>query len=73
VLDFQGAGASGSGEQDLFRLEGFGAGTTLQFAGLAAGVRSLQYYAAVDPTTPGENGFVLVAMANGSTRQLTSI
>lgn len=71
VLDFQGAGTSGSGDQDVIRLEGFGAGTTLAFAGLAGGVRSLQHYEVRDPTTPGADGFILVSMAKGGTRQLT--
>ncbi len=49
VLDFQGAGTSGSGQQDAIRLEGFGAGTTLEFAGTVGLGRSVQLHEVVDP------------------------
>ena len=72
VLGFQGAGTSGPGQQDVIWLEGFGADTTLSFAGLAGGVGSLQYYEVEDPTTPGADGFILVSMAHGRPGQLTA-
>lgn len=65
VVDFHGAGTSGTGQQDLIRLEGFGAGTTLRFAGYLQGDRAAQYYKVVDPTTPGADGLILVRMADG--------
>lgn len=75
VYDFQGAGTppgtTGSGDQDVLRLEGFGAGTTLAFSGYGL-TRSLQFYEVKDPTTPGADGFIFVSMAGGSTRQLTT-
>ncbi|MCZ0964340.1 FG-GAP-like repeat-containing protein [Paracoccus benzoatiresistens] len=67
VLDFCGAGTSGTGEQDVLRFEGFGSGTTLSFIGHGPS-RSLQLYEVVDPTTPGDDGFVFVAMADGRHR-----
>ncbi|MBV0892972.1 VCBS repeat-containing protein [Paracoccus sp. Z118] len=68
VLDFHGAGTNGSGQQDVIRLEGFGAGTTLQFAGHAFGQRDLQYYKVMDPTTRGPDGVILIRMADGTNR-----
>jgi hypothetical protein len=70
VLDFHGAGTSGSGQQDLIRLEDFSADASLRFAGYGP-TRALQYYEVVDPSTPGADGFILVAMADG-TRRLTT-
>lgn len=72
VLDFQGAGTSGPGEQDVIRLEGFGAGTTLKFAGFAGPGRSEQFYEVVDPTTQGSDGFIAVTTAGGSRKRLTA-
>ncbi len=72
VLDFQGAGTSGAGEQDAIRLEGFGAGTTLKFASYAGSGRSQQIYEVVDPTTQGSDGFISVTMANGGRSKLTA-
>lgn len=72
VLDFQGAGTSRAGEQDVIRLEGFGAGTTLKFASYAGSGRSQQIYEVVDPTTQGSDGFISVTMANGGRRKLTA-
>ncbi len=72
VLDFGGAGTSGSGAQDVIRLEGFGAGTTLKFAGFAAHSDAQQLYEVKDPTTTGADGFISVTMAGGGTRKLTT-
>ncbi len=78
VLDFHGAGTTGSGQQDVIRLEGFEAGTTLEFAGsggpwsLAGLGRGVQLYEVVDPTTEGADGFVLVDLANNRSNRHTA-
>jgi Tol biopolymer transport system component len=72
VLDFHGAGTSGSGQQDVIRLEGFGAGTALEFAGTVGLGRDVQLYEVVDPTTDGADGYVLVSLANNTGNRLTA-
>jgi FG-GAP-like repeat len=64
LLDFRGAGSSETGEQDVIRLEGFGADTFLRFADYGP-TRAIQYYEAVDPDTAVRDGFILIALADG--------
>lgn len=65
IIDFRGAGTSGTGEQDIIHLKGFGAGTTLVFDHFGANA-SQQYYRVVDTSTPAHNGLILVQMADGT-------
>ncbi len=73
IADFQGAGTSGAGEQDVIRLEGFGAGTTLRYVGQdGPGHGSPQIYEVVDPTTAGADGLISVSLANNKGNRLTA-
>jgi Tol biopolymer transport system component len=73
ITDFQGAGTSGAGEQDVIRLEGFGAGTTLIYVGQEEpGRGSSQLYEVVDPTTAGADGFIAMSMNKSVNTKLTA-
>jgi len=65
VLDFEGAGRAGG---DVIRLEGFGAGTSIGFAGYGL-LPSIQFYRIQDPTDATAGGLLRVVMADG-TRKL---
>lgn len=65
IIDFHGAGHSGSGEQDFISLLGFGEDATLTFDRYASSDQLLQIYKVTDPDNPGNDGFIMVQMADG--------
>ncbi|MEH3099100.1 cadherin domain-containing protein [Sphingomonas adhaesiva] len=83
VVDFTGAGTSGTGDQDVLRFEGFGAGSTLSFVQYGANRvqvngawtlvenQAMQYYRVIDPTNAANNGYILV-QTSGGTQRLTA-
>jgi Ca2+-binding RTX toxin-like protein len=70
IVDFRGAGTSGTGEQDVLMLSGFGPGATLVFDHYGY-TNSVQYYRIVDPGNPGVEHMILVQTA-GTTNLLSS-
>ncbi|GLQ58099.1 Ig-like domain-containing protein [Devosia nitrariae] len=68
IIDFHGAGHSGSGEQDFISLLGFGGDATLTFDRYASDNQLLQIYKVTDPDNPGNDGLIMVQMADGPTQ-----
>lgn len=70
IFDFQGAGRSGEGDQDLLEFSGFSGSASLVFERYGAS-QSHQFYRIVDPENPGASRLILVKMV-GTTNHLTS-
>lgn len=70
IFDFQGAGTSGGGDQDLLEFSGFSGSASLVFERYGAS-QSHQFYRIVDPENPGASRLILVKMV-GTTNHLTS-
>ena len=69
IGDFEGAGqpSSATPPQDLIQFFGFGAGSTLTFDHYGSS-QSEQYYVLHDPTKASNDGYILIAMATGTTK-----
>lgn len=70
IVDFRGAGTSGTGEQDVLRFQGFAPGTTIEFDHYGYN-QATQYYRIFDPNNPDDVMMVLVQMS-GTNNQLTA-
>ncbi|MBL0968338.1 MAG: tandem-95 repeat protein [Brevundimonas sp.] len=70
IFDFQGAGTTGEGDQDLLEFSGFSGSASLVFERYGAS-QSHQFYRIVDPENPGATRLILVKMV-GTTNHLTS-
>lgn len=66
IIDFQGAGTNTNpaGDHDFIALFGYSAGSTLTYAGNANA--STQYYYVNDASVPGNSGYIMVQMADGT-------
>lgn len=70
IVDFRGAGTSGSGEQDFLELKDFAPGAMLVFDRYGANEHE-QYYRVVSPVNSSLFSLILINMV-GTTNQLTS-
>jgi len=70
IFDFQGAGTSGGGDQDLLEFSGFSGSASLVFERYGTS-QSHQFYRIVDPENPSASRLILVKMV-GTTNHLTS-
>lgn len=66
VIDFRGAGTSGTGEQDFLSLTGFGANARLEYVRDLGGNAASQIYRVVSDA--GVQGQLLVQMADGTNK-----
>ncbi len=69
VFDFQGAGTSGAGDEDMLEFSGFSSGATLVFERYGSS-QAQQFYRVVDPENPDASRLILVNLV-GTTHHLT--
>lgn len=70
VVDFQGAGTSGTDNEDVLMFEGFGSNATLEFVEYGY-TEAVQYYRIVDADQPGVEHLIRLQMS-GTTNTLTA-